>query len=110
MSNKERIAKEIKRIKEQFADADEGIAEKIIQEVAFMMVTMEDLKEAVNKDGPIIYGKNGNGFDVRQENPAQKSYNTMIKNYLAAIKQLNELMPDQETGGALVEFLKQGKK
>jgi hypothetical protein len=109
MDAKERIAAEIKRIREH-VNPETELQEKLIEEVAFMAVTIEALKASINADGPIIYGKNGNGFDVRQENPAQKSYNVMIKNYLTAARQLQDLLPEEEASNELIEFLKAGKK
>ena len=36
----------------------------------------------------------GNGFETYSEHPAQKSYNTMIRNYNATLKQLADLAPE----------------
>ena len=92
------------------------LAEKLVGEVRFMADTIEVLKQKVNTEGPILDLINGNGFMTKSEHPAQKSYNTMIKNYLSAMKQLNDLLPDEasdnlsKSGDALKAFIQAGKK
>ena len=66
-----------------------------------MEVTLEELQARVNKDGAIIETINGNGFAVLLENPAQKSYNTMIRNYNTIIKTLTEIIPVADTDDEL---------
>ena len=66
-----------------------------------MEVTLEELHARVNKEGAIIETINGNGFDVLLENPAQKSYNTMIRNYNTIMKTLAEIIPSAVTDDEL---------
>ena len=119
MDKQEQISKEMQKLNKPFVEVGKDrktLADKLVREVAFMTVTIQELQETINRDGPITYGTNGNGFEVRQEHPAQKSYNTMIKKYLAAMKQLNELLPDIKTEGgekageAVKDFIRAGKK
>ena len=49
--------------------------------------------------------KNGNGFNVTQEHPAQKSYNTMIGKYTAVIAKLDEMLPEEIGENKLGKFL-----
>lgn len=92
------------------------LAQKLVSEILFMADTIETLKEKINTEGPILDLINGNGFMTKSEHPAQKSYNTMIKNYLSAMKQLNDLLPDatsdnlNKAGDALKSFIQAGKK
>ena len=79
---------------EPFAECDAATrlrAEKLAVEAEFMAQTLEVLKADIAENGPVVTHINGNGFEVRQENPAQKSYNTMIKNYNAAISALAKM-------------------
>lgn len=97
----------VKRIKEEktklegiFKDIPENkkkLCAKLIENAAFMAVTLEDLQEIVNEEGPVITATNGNGFDITQEHPAQKSYVSMLAKYSTVINQLQNLLPDQKS-------------
>lgn len=109
MDDKEKRAKkELNKLKKLFKDLPENknkLCEKLIQNAAFQSATLEELQAQIKADGAVITVKNGNGFDVTQEHPAQKSYNTMYKNYLSTVKQLAEFLPEQVTKSKLTEFL-----
>lgn len=114
----ERISEEIERLSEIFADIaanKKALCEKLIQNAAFMAVTLEDLQETIQEEGAVINFINGNGFETMQEHPAQKSYNTMINRYSSVIKQLQDLLPDNKqdavlnAGEALASFVAKGK-
>lgn len=79
------------------------IADKLCKKAAFMDVTLNELQEKITEEGAVIEGVNGNGFKVKMDNPAIRSYNTMFKNYSAAMKQLIELLP--ETGQYSDKFM-----
>ena len=114
----DRIKKEINKLKRIFKDINKDkktLCAELIRNAAFMAVTLEDLQNDIMENGAIITGTNGNGFEVVQENPAQRSYNTMINRYASIIKQLQELLPDAKTeninkaGEALAAFVAKGK-
>lgn len=113
-----KIKNEIKRLTGIFEEIHEDkktLISKLIDNAAFMAITLEDLQDRINNDGPIIKSTNGNGFEVISEHPAQKSYNTMINRYTSTINQLTNLLPsDKETsvsqaGDALAAFIAKGK-
>lgn len=70
------------------------IADRLCKKAAFMDVTLNELQEKITEEGAVIEAVNGNGFRVKMDNPAIRSYNTMFKNYSAAMKQLIELLPE----------------
>lgn len=87
------------------------LAEKLYKQAAFMEVTLDNLQQTINEEGPVIESINGNGFTTTQEHPAQKSYNTMIRNYNTVIKTLSDMLPeDTEEKDELTEFLLSGRK
>lgn len=95
-----RIKKEKNKIKKILSEVDESkikLNEKLIENVAFMAVTLEDLQKQINEEGSVITAKNGNGFDVTQEHPAQKAYVAMMSKYTPAMSQLMALLPDSKT-------------
>ncbi len=67
------------------------MAEGLIGNAAFMNVTLDELKDEINSRGALTtYNKN------LVENPATKSYNTMINRYSAVMAQLLNLLPKDE--------------
>ena len=110
---KEKISAELRKFKgfcKNLSKDRKNIAIKLCQKAAFMEVTLEDLQDQINKEGAIVEAVNGNGFKVKSENPAQKTYNTMIKNYNATIKSLVDLMPEGASANdELIGFIRRGR-
>lgn len=91
----ERILAEIERLNDILKNIHESkrkIAKELINNIAFMSVTLQDLQELVKSKGPIIHFEQGSQ-KMMVENPAQKSYNTMVNRFTTATKQLFELLP-----------------
>lgn len=70
------------------------LAEQLIENAAFMEATLEDCKNQMNKKGVKEKYKNGEKQWGYRESIEAKNYNTMIKNYMGIIKQLNDMLPD----------------
>lgn len=93
------IKKELNRLKKLFKDLPENkkkISEKLIDNAAFMSVSLEELKKDIILYGvkeTYVNGKDQYGF---KESIESKTYNTTIKNYMAIIKQLNEMLPEDK--------------
>ena len=84
----------------------------LLKNIAFMTVTLYKLQDEINEKGVIEKFEQGKQNFMR-ENPALKSYNATIKNYTSAIKQLNDLIPDntpKQEGEDLLKFIASGKK
>jgi len=79
---------------------------KLLNELMFMQVTMDDLKKEIQEKGVVTTMCQGK-YDIQRSNPALNQYNTMIKNFTSTIKQLNELLPKETTASEddLEEFL-----
>lgn len=65
----------------------------LINNAAFMTITLEDLQLAINKDGGISKYQNGENQFGTKKSPEVEIYNTMIKNLASIIKQLTDLTP-----------------
>lgn len=98
------FAKQLKEIVNEIPEEQQVFGEKLAAEIEWMAGTLTELKNIVDEQGAVITTTNGNGFEVMTENPAQKSYNTMIKNYAAAIKQLTGFLPETAEVPELDEF------
>ena len=93
------IKKETTRLNKLFKDLDENkkkLAKNLIENAAFISTTLEDLKKDIVKYGvkeTYVNGKDQFGF---KESIESKTYNTMIKNYMNIIKQLNDMLPQEK--------------
>lgn len=72
--------------------AKQRIAKKLIDNIAFMAITLEDLQEVIKSQGPIINFEQGSQ-KMLVENPAQKSYSTLMNRFNTSIKQLFDILP-----------------
>ncbi len=95
----ELIAAEIERLNEIFIDLSEDkkkVAQRLIERVAFMTITLQLLEETIKTKGAVYTFKNGKQQMI-VEHPAQKSYNTMINRYTAAYDKLFNLLPKDDS-------------
>lgn len=107
-----RISKEIKRLESIFKnipDTKIKSVNSLIKNAAFMTITLEELQDSMNEDGVISHYQNGENQWGTKKSPEADIYNSMIKNHMSIIKQLCDLIPDNEIStkkDALLEFLK----
>lgn len=95
LTKDELIKQEIDRLTEFFKDIDENkrrTAEGLIEEAAYIRVTMRELKQEIDKNGPIDEMPQGD-YSIIREHPALKSYNTMVQRYTTIIDKLLSLLP-----------------
>ncbi|WP_238899356.1 hypothetical protein [Clostridium sp. YIM B02500] len=98
LSKDERISEEIKRLDKLFKDVDmktKKAVHSLIENAAFMSITLEDLQATINKNGVISEYQNGENQWGTKKSPEVEIYNTMIKNHMSVIKQLTDLLPKQ---------------
>ena len=104
MSRKKKVDKdtlvnrEINRLTPLFKDIERNkrlTAKGLIEEVAFMKITLQELKVEIDKEGPIDEMPQGE-YSILREHPALKSYNMVVQRYTGAIKQLIDLLPKEE--------------
>lgn len=92
-----RIKKEKNKLTRQFSKIDKKkkqMVQRLIENAAFMAITLEDLQEAINENGCISEYKNGENQYGTKKAPEVEIYNTMVKNYAAVIRQLTDLLPE----------------
>ena len=93
----ELIAAETEKLEAIFEDISEEkqkVAKRLIERVAFMTITLQILEDDIKTKGPTYLFKQGSQ-EMYVENPAQKSYNTMINRYTAAYGKLFDLLPKE---------------
>jgi predicted transcriptional regulator len=96
LTKEERIKKEIRRLRRIFKKMDDDTkkaTQSLIENAAFMTVTLEDLQETINREGVISEYQNGANQWGTKKSPEVEVYNTMIKHYMSIIKQLTDLLP-----------------
>ncbi|MFD2705467.1 hypothetical protein [Salibacterium lacus] len=91
------IKKEFNRLKRTFKNFDLdkkrlAAAEGLMQESAFMRVTLEELKKDITENGAVDEMSQGE-YTIMRESPAAKTYNTMIQRYTTVNKELFNLLP-----------------
>ena len=92
---KKEINKEKNRLKKLYKDLPENqkkLAEKIIENAAFIAVQLRLMQEDIKENGIKEFYMNGKG----QFGVASKTYNVSIKNYMNIIKQLNDMLPEEK--------------
>ena len=90
------VKKELARLKKIFRDLPKDkmdTCESLIQNAAFMHVTLIDLQLTINKEGAVSTYQNGENQWGTKKSPEVDIYNTMIKNHMNIIKQLTDLLP-----------------
>ncbi len=103
MSNKQNkdkdrlVNNEIARLTRLFKDIDRRkrlTAKGLIEEAAYMRITLQELKVEIDKHGPIDEMPQGE-YSILREHPALKAYNTMVQRYTNIIDKLTSLHPKE---------------
>lgn len=100
MTLDEKIEFQKKKLKRQFSKLDsktKNIVSPLIDNAAFMTVTLENLQKIISEEGIMIEYQNGANQWGKKKSPEAEVYNTMIKNLSTITKQLTELAP-RDTG------------
>lgn len=104
----ERIGKEVERLENIISVLDQDkqdIAIGLIEEVAFMRITLEDLKDTINENGTVDIMPQGD-YSIKRQSPEVQTYNTMIQRYNTAYKELFNLLPKEKGDDEDEEFEK----
>ena len=108
------IKQEINRVKKLYKDFPKDkvkALDGLIQEAAFMKISLEEMREDLLVNGLTeIFEQGSQKFD--RERPQFKIYTTFMQRYSGVMKQLIDLLPEEkkkEETDELLEFLKKGK-
>lgn len=83
-------------------------AKGLIDNAAFMTIHLQDLQAELNEHGCVEEYRNGENQYGMKKSAAADIYTTMYKNYIATIKQLAELAPDNVGTDELSTFMQGG--
>lgn len=91
-----RIKKEVTRLKRLFREIDENKKKLVfttIEDVAFMTVTMQDLREKIIRDGTTCTYKNGENQFGTKQSPDAQLYLQMSQKQTQSMKILVDCLP-----------------
>jgi hypothetical protein len=91
------VNREIARLTKLFKDIDRNrrlTAKGLIEEAAYMKITLQELKVEIDTYGPIDEMPQGE-YSILREHPALKAYNTMVQRYTNIIDKLTNLHPKE---------------
>lgn len=95
----ERISKELKRLKAIYKDLPKNklaIVTSLLENAAFMKITLEDLQKSINESGCIDEYKNGANQYGKKASADLQAYNSLIKNYNTVSDRLEKLLPAEK--------------
>lgn len=113
---RKKIKKITNKLKKIFCNSDKNtlkLVENIIQELAFMSVTLEENRKYIEEHGVKEIYMNGKGQFGYKESVESKNYNAMIKNYTNLTKEIINFLPKSEkkdAGEDLLKFIAGGNK
>jgi hypothetical protein len=99
LTKNERINKEKRRLASIFTKLDicnKKAVQSLIDNAAFMAITLQDLQVTINENGVISEYQNGENQWGTKKSPEVEVYNTMVKNHASIIKQLTDLLPRKD--------------
>ena len=97
-----RVAATAKKMLKALGEIDENqldIVKSLVEEAAFMRVTLQNLRTAISGGGVIDTYQNGENQSGRKKSAEVDIYNTMIKNYNATVKQILDVVSKQPGRG-----------
>lgn len=108
LSEKEKkIKKEIQKLQKIFKNIDadrKQVIQRQIENVAFMSVSLDELQKIINEKGYVETYQNGQNQSGVKETSEVRIYNTILKNFNSSLKQLIDLLPEQEVQQQADEF------
>jgi hypothetical protein len=96
LTKDDRIKREFNRLRRIFREIPKDRKDTVlslVKNAAFMTITLEDLQDDIVENGVISEYQNGENQWGTKKSPEVDVYNTMIKNHLAVIKQMCDLLP-----------------
>lgn len=94
-AKEEKIKAETERLSAVLTNVHESkrnIAKGLIENIAFMSATLDDLQKVINSQGPVVHFEQG-VQKMLVENPAQKSYSALVNRFTTAVGKLMDLLP-----------------
>lgn len=107
-TKEERIKAEFKQLKtlcDGLSDSKMAVALPLIEQAAFMRITLTDLQAEINEAGCVEEYQNGRNQSGCKVTAALQAYNSTVKNYAAVCERLDRILPASSAGGRLAALL-----
>lgn len=94
-----RIKQELERLAEIYRELPENklaLVIPLLENAAFMKITLEDLQESINRNGCSEEYKNGENQYGKKAAADLQAYNSLIKNYNTISDRLEKLLPPEQ--------------
>ena len=95
----ETLAKKMLKTIGEIDENQKDIVKSLVEEAAFMRVTLQNLRTAISVNGVVDTYQNGENQSGRKKSTEVDIYNTMIKNYNATVKQIIDVVSKQPGRG-----------
>lgn len=115
LEKQKRIKKEVSRLRKLFKEIHENkkkLVMTLIDDVAFLTITMQDLRESIIREGTTVEYKNGENQYGTKQSPDAQLYLAMSQKQAQAMKILLDCMPKNDKPNSpedeLAKFLRGG--
>lgn len=102
------IKKEQRRLQKvlQSLSGDKEIAiKKLIEDAAFLAVTLEETRKIINRDGIIEEYQNGANQKGKKKSSAVEVYDKFLNTYIKVVKQICDSLPDCQASDPAEEIM-----
>ena len=103
-----RIKRENTRLRKLFADLppnELAFVTPLLKNMAFMVVTLEDLQTEINASGAVDEYQNGAAQYGKKAAATIQAYNAILKNFLSATDKLIARLPKEQRKSALAAMM-----
>ena len=107
-TKEERIAAEFKQLKKLCDGLGQNklaVAMPLIEQAAFMRITLADLQKEINEAGCVEEYQNGRNQSGFKTTAALQAYNSTVKNYAAVCERLDRILPASPVGSKLAALM-----
>ena len=98
-------SKKLKKLCDGLPQSKLAVALPLVEQAAFMRITLTDLQAEINEMGCVEEYQNGwnqSGFKVTA---ALQAYNSTVKNYAAVCERLDRILPASPVGSKLAALM-----
>lgn len=100
-----KIKKQLEKLFVKLPQNKKELLDDMLNQVAFMQVTLKELQENITKNGVMMEMPTGNNCTALKDNPCVKNYTSLIARYNATIQLLASYLPESFEKSKLEELI-----
>lgn len=104
---------QIKKVRTRLESLCVGLPEKkravalpLIEQAAFMQITLEDLQKDILGEGCVEEYQNGKNQSGMKATASLQAYNAMVKNFAGICERLDRILPEGVGGSKLLSLMR----